>query len=703
MDVFESCHKVNDLLQSGEESIARDEVIKLLATVEQEVGEYTPVINHLIREVGLYPYIQPESSSWQDRYIYEAFKVDTGNVEPVTLHREQSRLLSALLSGKSIAVSAPTSFGKSFVIDSFIAIRKPATIVILVPTIALADETRRRLQNKFGDEYKIITTSEQSISERNIFIFPQERAISYLGIIQHIDLFIVDEFYKASKAFDSERAPALIRAIMYFQEISDQRYFLAPNISSLRDSQFTRDMEFLHLDFNTVFLEKTELFEQIGKDESKKTDALLSILESNSGKSLIYAGTFTNIQKISNIFLDELEPLGRTLLAQFQSWLSRNYDPNWELTKLAVRGIGIHNGQLHRSLSQIQIKLFEESEGLDVVISTSSIIEGVNTSAKNVIIWSNKNGRPKLNDFTYKNIMGRGGRMFKHFIGKIFVLEQPPADEKIQLDLDLPDELLGTLDEELNLEYTSDQVAKIQEYESQMMSLLGERNLDSFRKATNLQSSSSNLILGIARDIRENPTSWNGLRYLNSDNAEDWDRLLYKLIELFPNVWGINWGKYVSFVKILSNNWKETIPELLDRLDQFDIGLAEFFKLERNTTFVLASLLGDVNVIYNRMNPDSQVDLAPAISKFSHAFLPPIVYQLEEYGIPRMISRKIQNSGVIDLENEDTDIHEILDTFRQLGLNQLLRSIGELDDFDLYILRYFYDGITPKIKGVGVI
>ena len=94
------------------------------------------------------------------------------------------------------------------------------------------------------------------------------------------------------------------------------------------------------------------------------------------------------------------------LLNDFSKWLSKNYSYNWALTNLVKRGTGIHNGRLHRSLSQIQVKLFEEkSGGLNNIISTSSIIEGVNTSAENVILWMNKNGRSGLNDFTYRNII----------------------------------------------------------------------------------------------------------------------------------------------------------------------------------------------------------------------------------------------------------------------------------------------------------
>ena len=70
----------------------------------------------------------------------------------------------------------------------------------------------------------------------------------------------------------------------------------------------------------------------------------------------------------------------------------------------------------------------------------------MNTSAENVIIWANKNGRPSLNDFTYKNIVGRGGRMFRHFIGKIHLFEAPPVDKPTQLNLEFTDNLLHSLD-----------------------------------------------------------------------------------------------------------------------------------------------------------------------------------------------------------------------------------------------------------------
>ena len=466
--VFDQCHIINELLIGKQENEARQELIKLLDYHQTNELDYNPLVNHLIWETGLFPYLEPETSNWEERFIYNAFKVDVGEEKPLTLHREQSFLLKSLLEGRNIAVSAPTSFGKSFVIDAYIKIKKPNNVLIIVPTLALTDETRRRLYKKFAHEYKIITTSDVELSDKNIFIFPQERAMNYINIVESFDIMIVDEFYKASSKFDKERSPSLIRAMIRLGAKSNQKYYLAPNIKSIDSNPFTEDMEFIRLDFNTVFLEKHELYNQINNNE-EKSEKLLEILSENRGKSLIYAGTYSNIDSLTYLFLDTYEPVKNELLEMFADWLSKNYDVNWSLTKLISREIGVHNGRLHRSLSQIQVKLFEEETGIRNLISTSSIIEGVNTSAENVIIWRNRKGSAKLDDFTYKNIIGRGGRMFKHFIGKIYILEQPPIEGQTQLDIPFPDEILGDLDDtKYEGLLTKEQVAKLKIYNAEM-------------------------------------------------------------------------------------------------------------------------------------------------------------------------------------------------------------------------------------------
>lgn len=691
-DLFYKCSEINDYLIDGDEPKARDLLIQLLDYVGRNNIQYFPLLNSLIREVGLYPYMDVNSSEWEDAFVYNLFKADIGLNEEKVLHREQFRLLSSLLAGKNIAVSAPTSFGKSFVIDAFIKLRKPRNVAIIVPTIALTDETRRRIYKKFANEYNIITTTDIPLAERNIFIFPQERALCYVNKIDSLDILIVDEFYKSSKDFEKERSASLIKAILKLGQIAKQKYYLAPNITKIEDNQFTKDMEFMKMDFNTVFLKVTDYYPQIGTDTQKKGEYFLNLNRTLKGKTLIYAGSFSNITSLSNLILETSPKIDSVLLNDFSDWLGKNYDYNWNLTLLAKRGVGVHNGSLHRSLSQIQIKLFEENEGLNRLISTSSIIEGVNTSAENVIVWMTSGRGLQLSNFAYKNLIGRAGRMFKHFIGNIYVLAKRPNDTETQLAIPFPEEILGDLDKEKYEKIlTREQVAKIDEHDKEMLNLVGNAYKE-YKNDSILQAQDSNLLKTIAHKLSSNPEAWECLKYLNYSNPDYWDAALYKILNLQPGAWDAKYGTFVEFVKILSGNWEKTIPELLQDLDDIGIGLDTFFRLERNVSFKLSSLISDVNILQKAILK-SDFDLSPFISKLSSVFLPTVVYQLEEYGLPRMIAKKIQNSGLIDFEDKGLTLSAAISKFNTLNDEDII-SCSKLESFEIYIYNYFKDGIT---------
>jgi len=697
MDIFDECAAINDLLQANNEIEARNRLIRLLDNLGREKNNYNPLLNHLIRESGLYPYLEPETSSWQDRFVFESFKVDIGQEDPVTLHSEQSLVLKHLLEGTNLAVSAPTSFGKSLIIDAYIAIKKPTNVLILVPTIALTDETRRRLSKKFSAEYKIITTSDVELAEKNILIFPQERAIHYCDKLEKLDLLVVDEFYKASRAFDKERSPALLKAMLKLGDKASQRYYLAPNISDLNDNPFTKDMLFLRMDFNTVFLEMHELYKEIKKDAQKKNDSLLNILGKQESKSLIYAGTYSNVDSVATLLIENTEREHSELLLSFSTWLASNYHPNWKLTALVKRGVGIHTGQLHRSLSQIQVRLFEELQGgLQTLVSTSSIIEGVNTSAENVIVWSNKKGKLKLDDFTYRNIIGRGGRMFRHFVGNIYILEEPPLPTDTQLELTFPDELLADLDEDkYKKELSKEQLAKLLHYKEEMAHLLGQEAFERLRSDGSLISSDTELIAAIALAINSDKKTWRGLASLNAATTEYWAWILCKVLKLVPGGWDATYTKFSEFVRALSGNWSQSIPELLDQLSEQDVTIEEFFKMERNATFKLTALLNDINVIQKEIVPEHKIDISPFIARLSKAFLPSCVMELEEYGLPRMLTKRIHASGLVNFEEEELDLHTAIGRLRELE-PEILKNIEGMDDFDRYVLEYFYEGIAVQ-------
>lgn len=694
---FEICQHVNNLIVEGKESEARDGMIGFLSELKQKNQDPNALVNHLVRRLGLYPYIKTESADLMDQMAHEAFKVDVGAEKEITLHREQSMLLKKLLEGINLAVSAPTSFGKSFIIDAFIAIKQPQNVVIIVPTIALTDETRRRLCRKFSSRYNIITTPDVELEEKNIFIFPQERVFGYIDKVGTIDILIIDEFYKAEPSNDG-RSSILLKAILELSNKAKQRYYLAPNISKMESSPFTKGMEFVPVDFKTVvteFYHDYKNFESDDKEKDKK-QRMLEIINEHNTKSLIYAGSYPQTDVVLEYLTANLPELDSEVLCWFSDWLSENYGADYTLVKAVKKGIGVHNGRLHRSLSQIQVNLFERDDGLNNLVSTSSIIEGVNTSAENVILWSNKNGTAKLSSFMYNNIAGRGGRMFRYFVGRVYELEQPPVHEPKALQLEMPEEVLLSLDTEKHSgDLTREQIIKIIAFGEEVDSTLGEGVYHNMINDPGLRSFTGFDIRSTASELMEDANSFKTLALFYSDNVKDWNAPLRDCYFHLGHMDIMDW-QFIRFVKILSKNWQMTIPDMLKEMERqgVAIDINTFFEYERMVAFDMSSLLGKVNTILKYVRKGAK-DISPFIVRVTHAFLPKLVYELEEYGLPRMISRKIQDSGLIDLEQTDKSVNDILMVFHDIGYEKLTTNI-ELNGFEKYIIKFFYKGISAQ-------
>lgn len=692
-EIFEECAQINSLIENSNKAEARSKVINLLDKLQRDRNEYTPLVNHVIREVGLFPYIDPKTALWEDQVVVEAFKANVGDDAPITLHSAQSHVLKRLLLGENIAVSAPTSFGKSFIVDAFIAIRKPENVIIIVPTIALADETRRRIEHKFSHYYKIITTTDATIAERNIFIFPQERSFAYLGKLSKIDMLIVDEFYKASSMFDDDRSSSLLSAIIELGKISRQKYYLAPNIHNIADNVFTQGMQSMRLtDSKTVITKAARTYEKRKNgeniDEFKKKH-LVNILQNNKSKTLIYAGSYSNINKVSGILADNLSKKETSLLNNFKEWLTINYGKSFSLCQLSERGIGVHNGKMHRALSQIQVKLFECNDGLDTIISTSSIIEGVNTQAEQVIVWSNKNGSHKFDYFTYRNIIGRAGRMFKYFVGKVYLLEEPPVQENTTLTIDFPADVTESLDsEDPGIEINQEQNDHIKEYESFMSDALGAENFTQLRKMPIFKSFDQRLLKLLIEKLKNDPHWPKGYSALATTNTYNWREPILDVVNLL----GDNMAKLIKIaIWKMPDNWTRSIADIYSGLT--DISYEDLFSAERYLSYNLCSTLSMINLLKKSYNPTSP-DISLFIGKAANAFLPKLVYQLEEYGMPRMISRKIQDSGLINLEDDSVEISDIITQFNCIGKDKLISNLNNLLPFDKFIINYFYDGIS---------
>lgn len=381
---------------SSNVEIGRELVIRILEEKENIAHEYQEIIDDLAMQVGLYPYVTAlEDLSLRNALMHAAHRAD-GTMNDYVLHSSQARVLRRLLDGESIILSAPTSFGKSLLIDVIISAKNFNNVVLIVPTLALVEETRRRM-SRFIDDYSIITSNNQSISEKNIFVFTQERFLSMESEIPKIDFFAIDEFYKLSISNDGGRSTLLNQAFLRLSRTGAQFYLLGPSIQAIPEMVKERlNCRFMIEDFQTVAIELHFLEKKPSKEES-----LANLLDEIDGQTMIYCQSPASTRKLlkSYINLRKLEKTKDEELIEAAKWTSENYHDEWLVSVALQHGIGIHHGRLPRSLGRFMIRAFEEGK-LKVLLCTSTLIEGVNTSAKNVIIYDSKLNRKPL-DFFY--------------------------------------------------------------------------------------------------------------------------------------------------------------------------------------------------------------------------------------------------------------------------------------------------------------
>ena len=115
------------------------------------------------------------------------------------------------------------------------------------------------------------------------------------------------------------------------------------------------------------------------------------------------------------------------MASEAAGWVAENYHPDWHFVKALRKGIGVHHGRIPRALAHYVVSAFN-SDAIRFLVCTSTLIEGVNTKAKNVIIYDDKINKKSIDFFTFNNIKGRSGRMGQHYIGHVYLFNPAPTD-----------------------------------------------------------------------------------------------------------------------------------------------------------------------------------------------------------------------------------------------------------------------------------
>jgi hypothetical protein len=443
-DIYKKCSEL--IIQN--ENAAQKVVINILDNKYKFDNSLEPILTDLIEAIGFYPYLAKEKLHLEstDSRIRQEYH-HSENLDKF-LHEDQKHLLSLLNLDKNVIVSAPTSFGKSLLIEEFVASRKFKNIIIIQPTLALLDETRKKLR-KYNEDYKIIVrTSQQASTEKgNLFLFTAERVNEYKEF-PHIDFIIIDEFYKLSAKRDDERVDSLNNAFNYIIKTYNSKfYLLGPNIDGISEG-FTEKYNAIFYKTKSslvdtkvinIYSNHKEKFDRPVKFKEYKEQILFDLLLQNkSEQSIIYCSSPSRVRYLSSKFCDyliEKKEINDNPELEIIEWIKINVSDEWSLIKLMNNKIGIHDGALQKHITTSTIEYFNEQK-LNYLFCTTTIIEGVNTSAKNIVYFdSTKGNRTPIDFFDYSNIKGRAGRLMVHYTGKIYNFNPIPENQQTIVDI----------------------------------------------------------------------------------------------------------------------------------------------------------------------------------------------------------------------------------------------------------------------------
>jgi late competence protein required for DNA uptake (superfamily II DNA/RNA helicase) len=385
------------------------------------------------------------------------------------LHRYQKEVLDSFKHGQRnrYVLTAPTSFGKTFLVYETIQRMQYKNILLIFPSISLLSENYARLceWNAFN-EYAIYSLSEEEYdsTDKNIFIFTPERFLSFMDSHQrpHFDFAFIDEIYKIDNSFvidqettgENERDIAYRLSLEFICNLADDMLLAGPYMKlpqsdeqdKISFNNFARDNGFSFLHYNQFEIVLKNYITIKGKKQytidrkiieigsmskAKKVANIVREISSPSDNTIIYCGRKCDTesyakqllrnQSLITSFQEKCAGEGENVYKIFLNHLQNTFGDDWIVLKALKGRIGIHHSLVPKYIQKEIINLFN-SGALICLFSTTTITEGVNTSAKNIIITSSKKGSKSLRQFDAKNIAGRAGRFYHHYSGRVIDL-----------------------------------------------------------------------------------------------------------------------------------------------------------------------------------------------------------------------------------------------------------------------------------------
>jgi len=384
---------------------------------------------------------------------------------PVLLTGFQHDLWTKLGEGKSLAVGAPTSAGKSFVLQGHLARvfdeDDDHVVIYLVPTRALIAQVARDLGDMFAgmpSSPEIITVpldADQQLQRRSILVMTQERV--QLMLMSHSDLradvvivdeahsiadrgrgillqWVVDDLLRRNPDAQLLFASPGIRNLEVFG-----RAFGLKNVESIPSEEPTVAQNFLIVrvlsvsrgEFAVSSIEpggEQSLVGEfaIGQTLSSKRDRLVQISAAlgKGSPSIVYANGAAEAEDIAlqlhELLADRESTPRREAVAQLAA---QSVHASYVLAQTVRRGVAFHYSNMPTQVRQAVEDAFADG-AVDFLVCTSTLLQGVNLPAKNVFMCKPEKGRlHPLEGTDFWNLAGRAGRLRREFQGNIFLID----------------------------------------------------------------------------------------------------------------------------------------------------------------------------------------------------------------------------------------------------------------------------------------
>lgn len=471
---FKDALRYADLLSNSEEVEARVYAYQIITHLNPEYAQdpfYKTVAKAVYSKLGNFPainYLETKNDNQAEVPFYRQLEMETKRIVQAVPNQEgfvftdaQYRLYSRLVNSSEFSFSGPTSMGKSFIIKSFIknVIRNTPreNMVILVPTRALINQFTLDLKKDLNEDlqqyrFKIITNSNVTeLTEESfnyIMILTPERLISFLTNDNQtpVGFLFVDEAHKLAQLNDTRSVTtytAIERALAKFGR-SLKLYFSSPNVSNpeiflklfnrgaadnvfkTEESPVTQNIYFIDLIDKRI--------ETIQKDASQNrlltfderlvnVHDVITILGKDQN-NLIYNNSKQKTITVAKAFADtriagtNLDPEITKAIEQIKDYVH----PDYYLADLLSKKVAYHHGRLPQLIRNV-VEFLYKNELVSYVFCTSTLLEGVNMPTKNLFVLNNKNGRSKLEDIDFWNLVGRAGRLNVELSGNIYCVK----------------------------------------------------------------------------------------------------------------------------------------------------------------------------------------------------------------------------------------------------------------------------------------